>query len=264
MSSLKGRVRIGHALLLCLLATKLCSGATSEWLGTAPSGTAYPSGEENRQYEMLLHDLRQRAHFQRFAKETFRPESLIQDTDRDPLDVILRRTAPLLADLRRKPNAPDLANAASSLESLTAAASEVAIKNTAERRTLFNRACHLRRQIAFANPLVAFDELLFIKRHRSIYNHCCDQYYGITQRPGGGLFVLADPFGPHPAVRDLLAHATPANGRLQGQPLTGGPKRNWNISYDGEGNLQGEAAEGGSFLSPDLSYDGKTVVFAYV
>ena len=165
MSSLKGCVRIGHALLLCLLATQLCPGAISEWLGTAPSGAAYPPGEEDRQYEMLLHDLRQRPHFQRFAKETFRPESLIQDADRDPLDVILRRTASLLADLRRKPNAPDLANAARSLESLASAASQVAIENTAERRALFNRACHLRRQVAFANPLVAFDELLFIKRH---------------------------------------------------------------------------------------------------
>jgi hypothetical protein len=264
MSSLNRCAQIGPALLLCLLATRLCAGATSEWLGTGPSGAAYPPGEEDRQYEMLLHDLSQRPHFQRVAKETFRPESLIQDTDRDPLDVILRRTASLLADLRRNPKAPDLTNAASSLESLTAAASQVGIENTAERRALFNRACHLRRQIAFGNPLVAFDELLFIKRHRSIFNHCCDQFYGITQRPGGGLFVLADPFGPHPAVRDILADAAPVNGRLKGQPLTGGPKRNWNISYDGEGNLNGEATEGGSFLSPDLSYDGKTVVFAYV
>ncbi|MCX6923268.1 MAG: hypothetical protein NT154_08680 [Verrucomicrobia bacterium] len=264
MSLPNRRIGIESGLLLCLLTTRLCMGATSAWLGTAPSGAAYPPGEADRQYEMLLRDLRQRPHFQHIAKETYRPESLIQEADRDPLDVILRRTASLLADLQHKPNAPDLAETARSLESLTAAASQVAIDHTEERRALFDRACHLRRQIAFANPLVAFDQLLFIKRHRAICDHCCDQYYGITQRPGGGLFVLADPFGAHPTVRDLLASSAPLNARLKGQPLTGGPKRDWSISYDGMGNLNGDATEGGSFLSPSLSYDGKTVVFAYV
>ena len=64
---------------------------------------------------------------------------------------------------------------------------------------MFKEICAVRRQIAFANPLLNFDQILFIKRHRAVYNHMCDQYYGMTARPGGGLYVLADPFGPEPA-----------------------------------------------------------------
>ena len=60
----------------------------------------------------------------------------------------------------------------------------------------------------------------------------CDQYYAVYQPPGGGLCVLSNPFGPEPAVRDVLADAVVQRGRLSGTKL-----------------------DGGSFLSPDLSYD---------
>ena len=246
------------------LGLEVALAAPSAWLGPAPSGSAYPAGEEDRQFGMLAHDLQQRALFQRVAGETLRREALIWETDRDPLDVLLRRTDSLLADLRRLPKAPALSAAATQLASLRATAEQTAVTNAPERRALFDRACHLRRQIAFANPLLDFPSLLFLKRHRAIYNHCCDQFYGITQRPGGGLFELTDPFGARPAVRDLLANAVVGNGRLQGQPLTGGPRRSWKLAYDGEGNLSGEATEGGSFLSPDLSFDGRSIAFAYV
>ena len=42
----------------------------------------------------------------------------------------------------------------------------------------------------------------------------CDQYYGLAQRPGGGLFILSDPFGAKPAIRNLLEKSTVAAGRL--------------------------------------------------
>ena len=247
-----------------LLTSSYCPAAPSAWLGPAPTGAAYPAGEEDRQFAMLVRDLQQRPYFQNVAKETYRSEALIRDTDRDPLDVILRRTESLLADLRRMPKAPDLTTAATELGSIRTLADQTAPGSAPERRVLFDRTCRVRRQIAFANPLLDFTSLLFLKRHRSIYNHCCDQFYGITQRPGGGLFVLSDPFGAKPAVRDLLENSVVTQGRLKDQALTGGPKRAWNISYDGGGNLAGDETEGGSFLSPDLSYDGRSVAFAYV
>ena len=126
------------------------------------------------------------------------------------------------------------------LAALRVAAGQSPVANAAERRALFDRACRLRRQLAFANPLLDFPSLLFLKRHRSVIDHCCDQFYGITQRPGGGLFELVNPFGPQPSVRDVLEQATVANGRLQGQALSGGPQRTWNLTYDGVGNLGGE------------------------
>ena len=199
------------------------------------------ASEEKLQFETLKYDLRNRAHFAKVAAETYRPEALILESDRDPVDVVLRRTAALLADLKRMASAPLLASLEKQLQGLVAANSQTAVTDADARFTLFQKACSVRRKIAFANPLLDFDRLLFIKRHRSTFNHMCDQYYGINAVPGGGLFVLSDPFGPEPKLRDVLADARVANGRLKDQELTDG-----------------------SFLSPELSYDAKTILFAYV
>ena len=124
--------------------------------------------------------------------------------------------------------------------------------------------CRVRRQIAFANPLLNFRDLVFIKRHRAFYHHMCDQFYGIVQNPGGGLYVLQDAFGPDPQVRDVLANSVCESGRLQGQKLSGGSGQRANLRYDGQQAISGEDADGGSFLSPALSPDGRKIAFAYV
>jgi hypothetical protein len=54
--------------------------------------------------DQLLHlqdDLLRREWFAHVAESTLRPESLILDSDRDPTDVVLRRTAALLSELQR-------------------------------------------------------------------------------------------------------------------------------------------------------------------
>ncbi|NQT52180.1 discoidin domain-containing protein, partial [bacterium] len=108
-------------------------------------------------------------------------------------------------------------------------------------RGLFLDACRVRRAIAFANPLLDMKKLLFITRHDPGGPfHMCDQYYGCNAKPGGGLFVLSDPFGPPPKLENLLANSVVQDGRLKGKRLVGG-----------------------SFLSPELSFDGKTILFAY-
>jgi hypothetical protein len=254
--------------------------------------------ETEAQFAALAYDLRNTAHFDRVAAETFRRQALIRPSDRDPVDVVLRRSAALLADLKRMqpapgPTGPDKTGTGSEpgnasragtahrempapvlserLDTLEAALARlrsrsqaIAVGDAAGRRALFKEVCRVRRQIAFANPLLNFKEILFIKRHRAIYGHMCDQYYGITAQPGGGLYVLADPFGPAPQVRDLLAGAVVERGRLAGRKLGGGANVAPPPAYDGVGHLEGPDQEGGSFLSPDLSYDAKTVLFAYV
>ena len=220
--------------------------------------------ELEAQFEALKHDLANRPHFAKVGKEALRPEATILEGDRDPLDVVLRRTAALLADLKRTASPAKLAEPEKRLGDLQKLAADTPVESAPARRSLFVRASEVRRQIAFSNPLLNFDKILFIKRHRAIYNHMCDQYYGMAQRPGGGLYVLADPFGPAPQVRDVLANSVVGSGRLKGRKLWGGPPRNWNVSFDGEGNQGGEETVGGSFLSPDLSYDGKSILFAYV
>jgi hypothetical protein len=227
-------------------------------------GRADMQAELEVQYEALKHDLANRSAIAGRASEALRQDSLILASDRDALDVVLRRTAALAADLKRTGDQAKLAELEKQLADLTRQAEQTPVDNTEARHGLFLKASRLRRQIAFRNPLLNFDRILFIKRHKSIYDHMCDQYYGMAQMPGGGLYILNSAFSDSPTVTDVLASSTVAGGRLKGQRLWGGPGRKWNIRFDGEGNLSGEATEGGSFLSPDLSFDGRQIVFAYV
>ncbi|HPD16902.1 MAG TPA: hypothetical protein PLE19_18295 [Planctomycetota bacterium] len=108
-------------------------------------------------------------------------------------------------------------------------------------RELYLSVRRVKRAIAFANPLLDFDKLLFITRHDAAgVFHMCDQFYGCNARPGGGLFVLHDPFGKSPRLLNLLENARVEKGRLAGGTLAGG-----------------------AFLSPDLSFDGRTLLFAH-
>ena len=111
-----------------------------------------------------------------------------------------------------------------------------------ERRAIYLDARAALREIAFRNPMLQqIDKLLFITRHDPTGPfHMCDQYYGCNAVPGGGLYILRNPFGPKPTLVDVLANSHVENGRLQGRKL-----------------------QGGSFLSPELSYDGRTILFAY-
>ncbi|MEI6277985.1 MAG: PQQ-binding-like beta-propeller repeat protein [Verrucomicrobiae bacterium] len=104
----------------------------------------------------------------------------------------------------------------------------------------------LRREALFANPLLDFQKILFIKRDflppsEKSGNHMCDQYFGFHARPGGGLFVLDDAFGPAPKARNILSDSICSNGRFSGKKLT----------------------SAGGFLSPSLSYNAKDVLFSY-
>ena len=232
----------------------LCVAAccASDWLTPPPPGAAYPEGEADRQWAILAYDLTQRARFAGFAPETFSPEALVTEADRDPLDILLRRTAALLDDVSRLPGCRDLASERRDLDALRSEASSLPPAAAEARRALFNRLLAVRRRTAFANPLLDFQCLLFIKREvRGVMEHCCDQFYGQQQRSGGGLFALTRPFGAHPVLRDLLDGARVGNGRLKGQPLTFGTRAQ-----------QGQ--DGGSVLSPALSFDAKTIAFAYV
>jgi len=241
--------------------------------------------EIERQYKTLEYDLKQRAVSEKVAKEAFRLEATILPSDRDPADIVARRAAALLDDLKRTSASPKLAACEEQLAELQKAIADTPVNDIEARRGLFTEVSALRRQIAFANPLLDFDQILFIKRHRAAYDHMCDQFYGMANVPGGGLYVLSNPFGtagtdrtagtdsqfPNsrklvsvPAVRDVLANSVVENGRLKGQRLSGGPSRPPRVSFDGEGNVSGDEGAGGSFLSPCLSYDGQQILFAFV
>lgn len=220
--------------------------------------------EWESQFDALKADIANRTSLVARSNETLRVDALIHADDRDPADLVLRRAAALLADLKKSSAGKDLIVLEKDLVALQAAGKTGDVQNVEVRYALYTEACKLRRQIAFKNPLLNFKELLFAKHHRAVYPHMCDQYYGSAARPGGGLYVLSDPFGSEPKLRDVLANSTVKNGRLKMQKLSGGQNKPYNVGFDGYGNVTGEETEGGSFLSPDLSYDAKSILFAYV
>jgi hypothetical protein len=203
-----------------------------------PDGTRLDPWEV--EFELLARDLRRRAHFARVSSETYHPQALVWDSDRDPADIALRRLEALIQDLESSFGL-DLREESSRLERLREKTAQIPVDERQARRSLFREIVTLRRSVAFRNPLLDFDRMIILKRHLARFNHMCDQYYGINAEPGGGIFILHDPFGPNPRAENLLADVVVQRGRLAGQKL-----------------------EGGAFLSPDLSPDAQKLAFAYV
>jgi len=229
-----GIVVAGASLLLMLLCRPTLAVAAEKPM------TEILDDEYRVQHEQLSNDLRRLAWFQKVASETFNREALVTQQDRDPTDIVIRRTSALLTDLQRTAPKDDLQPLAEAFAALESKASQVSTTDAPDRRALYDKACTLRRKIALANPLLDFTSILFAKHHRARYDHMCDQYFGFNALPGGSIFVLEDAFSSSPHARDLLASATAESGRLKGRTLAGG-----------------------SFLQPQLSYDAKQIVFSY-
>jgi hypothetical protein len=214
--------------------------------------------EASREFLDLCADLARRG-FKQFnggiadaatrAAQAANPEAVLKATDRDPVDVVLRRTRALWEDLKSQ---VDLTPAGVQLADLDAANARTAVKDLPARLALFEQATALRRRIAFSNPLLAgLDRILYCTRDAlppdeyNGGNHMCDQYFGFHatlhgKSRGTGLFVLEHPFSDHPTVTNLLADSVVQDGRYKGQKL-----------------------DHGGFLSPELSFDGKTILFAW-
>ncbi|MEI7902559.1 MAG: NPCBM/NEW2 domain-containing protein, partial [bacterium] len=178
------------------------------------------------------------------ADQVFDTNSLPDPADKDEADAVLRRTGALLAHLKTLPRCPSLKKEEASLVALKARAGTLVV-GTPEREALLEEACTLRRKVAFANPLLDFDKILFIKRHfcpnpETSGNHMCDQYFGFNAIRGGGLFVLEKPFSDAPAIRNVLEKSVCGNGQYKGRVLT----------------------EKDGYLAPELSFDAKEVLFA--
>ncbi len=208
------------------------------WLA-ALTAFAYPQEERHVQWKTLEADIKARGDFKHAYEQAYCRDATILPQDRDPLDIVLRRTAALADDLAgMKAN---IQKERKALAALTEKAAQTT-PGTQERQTLFDQALDLRRTIALSNPLLNFDKILFIKRNVAhVMEHMSDQYYGAQQTPGGGLFVLDAAFSPNPTPRDILSTATVAQGRLAGT----------NLTY-------------GSILSPALDFNARRIAFAYV
>jgi hypothetical protein len=93
---------------------------------------------------------------------------------------------------------------------------------------------------ALENPLIDFNDILFVGYVFPKTPHMCDQYYPWYLNFGGGLYILKGIKTAEPVLIDVLKDSKVENGPFKGSNLAGG-----------------------AFLSPDLSYDGKTILFAW-
>jgi hypothetical protein len=187
-------------------------------------------------------------------EQALEAQSLCQSGDGDPLGVVLRQTRALLGKLKTMGKlGADISVFERDLDALQTAAAKAPLSEIKQRKGYFFAACLLRRNIAFSNPLLDFDSVLFAARGvctgtrawgRSGTNdkdgqHFQTQYFGFNSIPGGGLYAVRN-FKTRPEVVDLLKDSTVQAGRTAGRKL-----------------------QGGAFLSPDLSYDGKSILFSW-
>ncbi len=169
--------------------------------------------------------------------QAYHKAALIQAEDSAPADIVIRRTRALLDHLKSTTGNPfdDFETRLRNLESKT-------WNTDSEEKETFLSACALRREIAFANPLLDFNELLFVAHAYNGERHMCDQYFGFNTKAGGSIYRMKNPFSETPAVEDILEGATVENGTHAGSTINGE----------------------GAFLSPDLDYDGNRIAFAWV
>ncbi len=169
-------------------------------------------------------------------------------TDRDPLNVQLRRLDALLNHLEKMSAGVDLRGAREKLQAVQVESGRIAFDTAGggeRRQRLFLECRALARNVALQNPLLDFDAIIFntfehqIEKN-NIMNH--DQDVGYSAKSGGGIGVISDWKTERPTGRNLMA----------GVRIQNGPYRGLEIS-----------TAGGSFNSFDLSFDGDRVVFAW-
>ena len=165
--------------------------------------------------------------------------------DKDPLDVLIRRTRALIDDLSGE--GVDLAAELRELDEIIAR-SAVSRRDWGETRFPAFAAVHaLNRRVSFKNPLLKGISRLIFVGHEALpldeYRagwHMCDQYFGFHATMhgatiGDGLYVLENPFSDHAVARDILEGRTVEEGAWKGRSLGSG-----------------------GYLSPDVSWDGRS------
>ncbi len=162
--------------------------------------------------------------------------SVARDLGRKPVPMVfptadwIRRAQTILADLQTA--GVDVSGFADELAAMAETLPEEPEAGTeAERRETYLRARRLVRRLAFANPLLDFDKLLFVKRFtQETYPDVCLNHMPWVSRPGGDLCVLTFPgVDRAPQVRRILKGAL------------------------GPGHVHGV----------DLHWDGERIVFGY-
>ncbi|MGB2820730.1 MAG: hypothetical protein WBF17_07105, partial [Phycisphaerae bacterium] len=122
------------------------AGKVADWL-------EHEWGEQFDELDRQIRDLRKWC--QRVEATTYRAEALILEGDRDPVDVVLRRTEALLRHLKGKLPPGALAEETRQLDALKRRGGATPVKDGRARFAVHQALCRLRRKIAFRNPLLS-------------------------------------------------------------------------------------------------------------
>jgi len=144
----------------------------------------------------------------------------------------LTRGGRILADLQLL-DAPDLDASAEALAAVAKARDALLAANTLAPEPwlkVYRGARWAVRRLAFKNPLLECDGLLFVRRHHADVMHQCARRLGTFTKAGGGICIL----------KELRA-----DGLARAECITEG--------HFGEG----------TFSRPDVSFDGRRVIFGY-
>ncbi|MBL7220369.1 MAG: hypothetical protein ISS69_09665 [Phycisphaerae bacterium] len=191
-----------------------------------------PSTPQRELFDSLSHDIRTRQRSLGYYKQAVRADSAIVESDRDPVDVVLRRAGALLKYLSSAENAPDMAVEAKVLAALRAKSAKTEVNDAAARYALYEQAYELSRRISFRNPLLDFERIIFLGRRMPATRHMCPQQYGFVGTPGGGVFVLDKAFSDKPALRKVLGDTKIAKGRTRGKLLSSGAFEGFELDWD--------------------------------
>ncbi len=191
----------------------------------------------DREHAELLAQIqrRQRANAEwraRLERESLDRHALVLPADKDPLDVVLRRSAALLDYFRDRKILP--ASEQTELEGRLKRLADA----PGDRRKLFEAACALRRSIAFRNPLLDFDRIACMLEQpgdRRIIEQARAECPGHAE--GGGPVIL-EHFESGAKLVPALAGVRVTSGAWKGNELTG------------------------KFSGLELSYDGGALLFA--
>lgn len=157
----------------------------------------------------------------RLEAEALDRQALVMPEDRDPVDVVLRRTGALIAYHKKRGDLPGttIRNYEAKWAELSDAAKSASGDNA--RRKLFGQVCGLRRQVAFANPLLNFDSIACMLEQPGdarIIEQARAVWPGHSK--GGGPLIIKD-FKTRPTLSLPLVGTQVTSGPWKGNELTG-------------------------------------------
>lgn len=157
---------------------------------------------------------------ERIAAETLDKQALVLSSDKDPLDIVLRRTNALFDNLKDSGQISQLTlnNFLMQLDELSAGAQSAS--NINARKDLYIRVCSLRREIAFANPLFDFDSVICMLENPGP-NRAVEQARAVHGHTNGGGPVIIHNIKTKPLTVMPLADVKVDSGLWQGKEIAG-------------------------------------------